>query len=164
MGAAVVGCEARSYAQIRISDLEWLADAAYKDIQNFAHRNPRHGTLPERIVAIVLAQGAAQHFVDGVNGVKDFDVWSFFEHADGSPVFPPRRIGHGFYDEPRFQDCSRRVDFMGRTLRDTGAVATLQALRNYLIEARSRSAFELSKRAVIGLYPRTILAEVIWPA
>ena len=32
-----------------------------------------------------LCQGAALHYVDAKNGVKDFDVWSFYtQRADGS--------------------------------------------------------------------------------
>ena len=34
-----------------------------------------------------LAQGAAQHLVDGQHGVKDFDVWTFYS-ADDPATFP----------------------------------------------------------------------------
>jgi hypothetical protein len=34
-------------------------------------------------------QGAALHYVNGQNGIKDFDVWSFYAQYDDWP-FPPR--------------------------------------------------------------------------
>jgi len=37
----------------------------------------------------VLCQGAALHYVNGKNGVKDFGVWSFYAQHDDWP-FPPR--------------------------------------------------------------------------
>jgi hypothetical protein len=34
--------------------------------------------LEDSLVCVALCQGAALHFVDGENGVKDFDVWTFY--------------------------------------------------------------------------------------
>ena len=36
-----------------------------------------------------LCQGAALHYVNGRNGVKDFDVWSFYAQYNDWP-FPAR--------------------------------------------------------------------------
>src|SRR5438067_4533869 len=32
----------------------------------------------DRMLAVALCQGAALHYLDGRNGVKDLDVWTFF--------------------------------------------------------------------------------------
>ncbi len=48
-------------------------------------RAPRGaGRYAGRLVCRALCQGAALHYLDGTNGVKDFDVWSFYaERGDG---------------------------------------------------------------------------------
>ncbi len=33
----------------------------------------------DRVIAVTLCQGAALHYLNGRNGVKDFDLWTFFE-------------------------------------------------------------------------------------
>jgi hypothetical protein len=62
------------------SDLRRLADIALRDLESLFRRHPDTGRLyRHRLFAIALCQGAALHFLDGKNGVKDFDVWSSFE-------------------------------------------------------------------------------------
>ena len=40
------------------------------------------------LIAVVLAQGAALHYLDRSNGVKDLDVWSFFALPSDQSRFP----------------------------------------------------------------------------
>lgn len=85
----------RSYEKIESKDLTRLGTLASKDRERFFSRNPDLSRLyRDRVlgVAVALCQGAALHFVDGQNGIKDFDVWTFssithrtsFLHADQS--------------------------------------------------------------------------------
>ena len=52
------------------------------------------GRYAGRLVCRALCQGAALHYVDAANGVKDFDVWSFYAQRADRP-FPYRWRGHG---------------------------------------------------------------------
>ncbi len=81
----------RSYAKILPKHLNHLASMARSDLEAFFYRNPELARLyRRRLLCVLLCQGAALHFVDGHNGVKDFDVWTFFaEHPQRR--FPRRR-------------------------------------------------------------------------
>ena len=67
----------------------------------FIVRNPHHAGLRARVLAVALCQGAALHYVDGKNGVKDFDVWTFFANDGASPAYPVRRRGEGSFEGSR---------------------------------------------------------------
>jgi hypothetical protein len=79
----------RSYAPIEEGDLR-VAEFAAKDRQGFFFRCPRYLPYTDRVVCVALCQGAALHYVDHKNGVKDIDVCTF------TPVIPKSDIrGHG---------------------------------------------------------------------
>ena len=108
--------------------------------------------------------------IDGVTGIKDLDVWSFFAEIAGVPL-PPRRprIIKDFGD-PRFGKTPDSPDFIGRRvdlfLRSIPAESTSDpagSVSSYLRNARSKAARELAKKAVVGLYPASLEAVVIWP-
>lgn len=70
----------RSQVRITRSDLDRLALLAEADRDDLFERRPDTGRLyADRLFAVALCQGAALHYVDGTNGVKDFDVWSFYD-------------------------------------------------------------------------------------
>jgi hypothetical protein len=94
-------CE-RSYERIEKEDLEKLLKFAIDDREDFFARYPRWKHLyANRVICIALCQGAAQHFVDGKNGVKDFDVWTFYADHQDAP-FPYRRIGRRDFGISKF--------------------------------------------------------------
>jgi hypothetical protein len=148
---------ARSYVELTDEHLARLAVLAAKDHATFT-RPLKRPEYADRQVAVVLAQGAAQHYVDcldGVanpNGVKDLDVWTFYvaipgerfpadrreTHAD----FGPSELGRQLYDlnaakRPsqlaRWKNWNRfegrRVDFLMRQLQ-VDADATLDEVMN----------------------------------
>jgi len=45
---------------------------------------------PGRLLGRALCQGAALRYVNGSNGVKDFDVWSFYTQYDGAEGDKPQ--------------------------------------------------------------------------
>ena len=50
-------------------------------------------TLPSatgQIIAVALCQGAALHYVNGSNGIKDLDVWTFYAERPALIQYPPR--------------------------------------------------------------------------
>jgi hypothetical protein len=65
----------RSFIKIERTDLERLALLCREDREEFFNRHPRWQKLyADRILCVALCQGAALHYVNGKNGVKDFDV------------------------------------------------------------------------------------------
>src|SRR5579875_2702130 len=84
----------RSMHPVTADDLARLDSLAALDEANLFSRTPgTAGRYAGRLVARALCQGAALHYVDGRNGVKDFDVWSFYaEIHDGGPPYPYRRV------------------------------------------------------------------------
>jgi hypothetical protein len=121
----------------------------------------------------VLCQGAALHYLDGRNGVKDFDVWSFYAARSDGPFpyrwhgtadFGPSRFGRHPDDPPSYR--GRRVDLLGRSLPVPPGADPVAALVDYLSAARTISARALAGKAVILLTRITrehAVGEVIWP-
>ena len=82
----------RSLARVEVPDLLYLAELAAAAEAELLDRHPRgSGRYSDRLLCRALCQGAALHYRDRKNGVKDFGVWSFY--------------------------TGRRVDLMGRSLR-----------------------------------------------
>jgi hypothetical protein len=156
--------EARSFEKFEPEDLAMLAAIAQQDLQSFIERNPHHSTLSERLILVALCQGAAMHYVDGRNGVKDFDVWSFFADDGFSPAYPPRRRGTGLYQGPRFSDSTRRVDLLGHTLPKPVDADPVAAVTSYLRDPKTESAWQLSRKAVVVISPAHLSGKVLWPA
>jgi hypothetical protein len=114
--------------------------------------------------------GAALHYLDEKNGVKDFDVWSFYAARDDGP-FPDRWRGTADYgpskfgrypdDPPSF--TGRRVDLLGRSLDVPLDAEPATALRDYFSAARTRSAKELAAKAVVLINPGQPAGKVVWP-
>lgn len=159
----------RSLAPITPDDLERLAQIARLDREAFFARRPRYRVLADRVIAVALCQGAALHFLDGQNGVKDFDVWTFYAaHPDAT--YPARRNVARDLGDPKFGQApnqpefiGRQVDLLGRSLNADMSTDPVAALRVYLSERRTSSAHHLAQKAVILLEPRPLLGTVVWP-
>ena len=160
----------RSYAQITKADLRKLAEIARADNADFFARNElAHRYYRKRLLCIALCQGAALHYLDGRNGVNDFDVWTFYaEHP--AMRFPPRRhatadFGKSKFGRPRagFEYEGRRVDLLGRSLRVRPSADPIEALLLYLLTSETKSAKALKQKAVVLLDPPELLGAVIWP-
>ena len=157
--------EKRSYERITPEELEILLKIALDDFKDFVRRKPRYRPLKDTLLLIALCQGAAMHYIDGVTGVKDFDVWLFFAEIEGIPKFPPRRRKSYNIAFKRFG--LKRVDILGRSI-DKDIVEScgrepVCCIIRYLSEKRTRTARELAKKAVVGLYPEKFFGKVLWP-
>jgi hypothetical protein len=117
-----------------------------------------------------LCQGAALHYLDGITGVKDFDVWSFYVGHDDGPFpyrwkgtadFGPSRSGRHPHDPPSFR--GRRVDFPGRSLPASLTDDPVTVFRAYLSSSRTRTAKALAAKAAVLIDPPGRLGEIIWP-
>lgn len=126
--------------------------------------------MGERLICVALCQGAARHFIDGKNGVKDFDVWTFFAAHPDAPGFPWRRREARDFGDPKFgrspdrpNFVGRHVDLLGRSLEVAKDADPMFVLRRYLSEGRTKTAHRLSEKAVVLLEPADRLATVVWP-
>ena len=130
---------ARSHEHIGKDDLLRLAELAAEVEASLFERKPTGaGRYAGRLLCRALCQGAALHYVDASNGVKDFDVWSFYAERDNGPfpyrwrgtaVYGPSKFGRYPGDPPSY--TGRRVDFLGRSLRASLDADPVSAVRNY---------------------------------
>ncbi|GAA4121986.1 hypothetical protein GCM10022215_27430 [Nocardioides fonticola] len=141
-----------------------------------ARRTASRPELAGRLVAGCLAQGAAAHLLDGVTGVKDLDVWLFYDTrgirfvhglARNRLDYGPSRFGRHPDDPPRF--TGRRVDVMARSVPDdaprrTGTIGDIDpadGVRAWLAGPQD-SPRHLRRRPVVLLWPTGRLGEVVW--
>jgi hypothetical protein len=162
----------RSYKPIADSDLARLAEIAAQDRAARFARRPRWRVYADRILSVALCQGAALHYVDAKNGVKDIDVWTFYaEHSEGT--FPYRWTTWADFGESRFGRWSedphadalkgRRVDLIGRSLNEPPGADPVAALTRYLTEGKTESARRLAEKAVVIIDPRALRGTIVWP-
>jgi len=166
--------EERAYEKITVEDLTRLRELALRDLKEFFKHHPRYEPYENSLILMALCQGAALHFIDGKEGVKDFDVWSFFAEVP-SIKLPYRRrkqIDSGLEkfgvnpDDFRKGYKSRHIDLFMRTIeahvvkdkrRDPRGCIT-----EYLRAVKTKTARSLAEKAVVGLYPDRILGEILY--
>lgn len=174
----------RSSAPLTDAHLARLTELADEDHLKFCRPSGRP-EYRDRRVAVVLAQGGAQHYIDGVNGVKDLDVWTFYAEIPGT-VFPgarrklhvdfgPSEHGRNLYPPdlkhpqlPKWKAFTgRRVDLMMRSLKvrpEVSEDALVHALRDWLESGAAESSpWWLAHKAVVMIAPRQLLGSVVWP-
>jgi hypothetical protein len=161
----------RSYQPITKDDLKRLAIIAEADRVEFFTNYPGYRA---RVICVALCQGAALHYVNGNNGVKDFDVWTFYDRASAEKPFHPKRrksrdfgpskFGKMLNDLPEAKDfLGRRVDLLGRSLSVDANADPVAVLRRYLTKRESESAWWLAQKAMVLLEPQELLGMVVWP-
>jgi len=160
----------RSFKKISDIDLICLGKIANIDRQNFYQRNPQTAVLyKDRLFAVALCQGGALHYLDGKNGIKDFDIYTFYVESPVRP-FPYRRIGVADFGDPKFgtSDDSpnfigRRVDLIGRSLKQADPTDPIGSIQRYLSDQRTDTARFLSNKAVVMIEPNHLLGDIAWP-
>lgn len=161
----------RSYEKITEEDLRLLAKLAREDREDLFSRKEDTGRLySDRLFAVALCQGGALHYLNGMNGVKDLDVWSFYKQHPTRP-FPFRRLKTVDLGIDKFgktdgyeQFQGRKVDLLGRSLTDVNPDDPVDTLRRYLRVSQTESARQLAKKAVILLEPENLFGTVVWPS
>lgn len=165
-----VGRNERSFRKISDVDLHRLATIAAADRRDFFERHQDWASLyRNRVLCTALCQGAALHYVTGVVGINDFDVYTFYSEeprrrwyakALRSRDFGVSKFGQTV-DWPHF--IGRKVDLMARSISATVTDDPVVALRRYLQESRTQSARLLAEKAVVILEPANIRGTVVWP-
>ncbi len=166
----------RSYEHIEIPDLRRLGQIAAEDREFFHRRRPEYR---DRLLCVALCQGAGKHYVDvelgspEPNGVKDFDVWSFFaaiprerfpaDKRNTHEDFGLSKFGRWQKEPARFAHFhGRRVDLLMRALPVPLDADPVASLRDYLTEPRTRSARELAAKGVVLIEPERLVGTIVW--
>ena len=157
-------------ASITDEHLRRLAELAKDDRDGLFGRKPYLAVYRDRILVTALCQGAALHFVNGLNGVKDLDVYTFYAE-DARIRYPYRRRGiadfgaseHGYHPDDH-DLVDRRVDTLGRALKVSRSADPVAAVRHYLQVSRTRTARELARKAVVVVDAGPTFGKVVWPS
>ena len=158
----------RSPERITKVDLRRLSGIAAADREDLFSRKPHLRQYKNRVICVALCQGAALHYLDRRNGVKDFDVWTFY--AELGTEFPPRRRGKKDFGESKFgrrpkdakRFVGRRVDLMSRSLRVRPSAHPLDVITTYLTKPRTKSARKLAQKAVVIIDPPEMRGTIAW--
>ena len=161
----------RSLARITEHDLQRLGRLAAEDRADFFRRKPQTAALyVDRLFAVALCQGGALHYLDGKNGIKDLDVWSFYAE-NPIKMFPPRRRAKVDFGDAKFGVTpdslgfiGRRVDLIGRSIPDVNTKDPIGTLRKYLAAHKTETARLLAMKAVIIIEPPELVGSAVWPA
>lgn len=104
-----------------------------------------------------------------MRGIKDFDVWSFYDqHPERE--YPPRRAARVDFGDSKFgtsddrpQFVGRRVDLIGRSIRGVERGDPVETLRRYLRAMATSSAKFLAQKAVVLIEPAPLRGTIVWP-
>ncbi|GAD85522.1 MULTISPECIES: hypothetical protein [Nocardia] len=159
----------RSYEPLTEAHLRRLAELAHEDHVELMRHYPHLRVFRDRVLLTALCQGGALHWIDGENGVKDLDVFTFYaKHPEQK--YPPRRRKTGDFGLSELgrhpEDIGksgRRVDFLGKDLDCPIDTDPVEAVRSYLRGRRTNTAKHLAEKAVVVIAPDHLLGQVIWP-
>ena len=162
----------RSYARITRTDLRRLKRLADEDREDFFGRHPEWALLYQRRrLGIALCGGGALHYLNGITGVREFELWTFYaEHAEAP--FPFQRVNHADFGQSKFgrtEDApetyaGRRVALHARSIDAGPADDPLEAVQRYLKAGVTPSARDLAAQAVVMLDPEELLGMEAWPS
>lgn len=159
----------RSFVMLTDEHLERLSGIAQDVFQTLmAKPDAKSRVYADRMLMVALCQGSALHFVDGVNGVKDLDVWGFFRsHPDQAfpsiakwkRDFGPSSLGRHPYDVGY---RGRRIDIFGRAIAAEDNEDGPTAVQRWLTNRFTNSASHLARKAVVAIYPAILRGTIVW--
>jgi hypothetical protein len=178
------------------SDLEEIRRLSLTELDRFLNLagNPpgKYLRYGERLIAICLAQGAAQHFIDTrvgqdfdrevavgpqevlekglrvlsngqvISGVKDIDVWFFFQQLPGCPIASMRHC-RKYISNSVGKLGERSIDFMKKGISaDLVEHGDARGTVRAYLRGTEHGRRYLSKKSIVGLYPDAVFAEPFW--
>jgi len=159
----------RSYAAFPPDALDRLAMLAERDAEAFFTRYPDLAAYRRRRLGVFLAQGGAGHYAGLGNGVKDLDVWTFYERVPGLRQLHPKRIVSVDFGPSVFgrhphhgTHCTgRKVDLMMRSIgrAHEDQVASVLA---WLRDDPNKSPQELRRKPLVVIEPVNRRGEIAW--
>jgi hypothetical protein len=162
----------RSFERIARADLRRLAAFSRRHREHWFSGSRPTGVFEQRFLCSALCQGAGLHFVDGSNGVKDFDVYEFYADVPGVTIpyrahwcydFGPSKFGRQEKTTLHPEYEGRRVDVFVRALPVGPGADPIEAVRDYLHRAGTKTARLLAQKGVVILEPDELLGAVAWP-
>jgi hypothetical protein len=161
-----------SYARITKTDLRKLGRLAREERDDFFARHPEWALLyRKRMLCSALCGSGALHYLNGITGVREFQVCTFYaEHAEAP--FPYQHVSHLDYGESKFgcdpdlpeAYAGLRVELQGRSLDARPGDDPLEVLQRYLKAGQTPTARQLAKKAVVLLEPEELLGIEAWPS
>jgi hypothetical protein len=160
----------RTLAAFSEDNLQRLSHIARDDLQRFIDNAPAvRAEFASKVLCVALCQGAALHYVDRVNGVKDIDIYTFFA-AGGGKNFPRRPVMSYDFGSSQFGRhpddlgySGRRVDCLGKSIAYTVGMSPIEALRHYLRTRPTRTGCFLAQKAAVIIDPLVHRGEIVWP-
>lgn len=155
----------RVYLPVRKRHLRFLVQVTKIELEAFFRRNPRQvSRYRNRFLAAALCQGAALHYLNRKNGVKDFDIHLFYvQHPKHKQM--SRAVKPLIMEVPDFG--IREIDFIRTVVPERfaqGADHSVSGVLQRFLQRRPTSnARFLTEKAVIGLIPEHLFARVVWP-
>lgn len=163
-------CE-RSYSEISTGDLVELYHGSVDRLNEYFLHGEGQKWLEfydiEHPIAVALCQGAALHYHDKSNGVKDFDVWFFYPFNERH--LPYRTYWNWDYKNPKFgrhpdmpEYVGRKVDVLVRSIKNYSVGEPEETIKKFLKYENTTSSKELAKKGVVMLYPESTNGKVVW--
>ena len=156
----------RSAAAITERDLARFGKFA---VQGHKRKCEFRSELRGRLVAACLAQGGAAHLLDPSIGLKDIDLWLYYDTTGTRPIgakaivnfdLGPSKFGRHPDDPPKY--VGRRIDVMARSLPDSAVgLDPADAVRTWL-SGPQESPKLLRQKPVILLWPPLRRGEILW--
>ncbi len=162
----------RSYAWLTKTDLKKLARLAREDREDFFERHPEWAILyRRRVLCLALCGGAALHYLNGITGISQFELWTLYAEHPEAP-FPHQHVTHRDYGESRFgRDADlpgtyrgRRIVVQSRSVDASPADDPLEVLQRYLKAGTTPTARALARGAVVLIEPEELLGLEAWPS
>lgn len=162
----------RSFERITRADLRRLARIAAEERADFFSRHREYAILyAKRWLGSVLTSNAALHYLNGVTGVREFSVWSFYAlHPEAA--FPFQRPSHADFGKSKFGRMDDgpdgyvglRVVLNGRSIDAKAGDDPIAAIQRYLSAGTTPSSRELAQKAVVLIAPEPLLGAQVWPS
>ncbi|MFW9817948.1 MAG: hypothetical protein ACFFEW_18730 [Candidatus Thorarchaeota archaeon] len=161
----------RSYDLITVDDLKDLHRGSIECLREYyIHGHGKKWSSLydiEKPLCVALCQGAAMHYHDGSNGIRDFDVWFFYPF--NKRHLPYRDIRRWDYVNPKFGHHpalpsyrGRKVDVLVRSIRNFVLEDPIETIYRYFESEKTATSRLLARKAVVMLYPSSSLGQVIW--
>jgi hypothetical protein len=162
----------RNYSQIDESDLRVLLNNSKTVLHKYFYSSKGNKWLDlydiNNPICVALCQGAAMHYFDKTNGIKDFDIWFFYQY--NHKHLPYRGVflnwdyqNSKFGRHPDFDKYDgRKVDILIRSIKYFVNDNPIETIYKYFENERTKTSIMLSKKAVVLLEPDRYFGKVIW--